>query len=77
MTRDQVHTWIVELYKRRNDALHEGLWMLDDLDAARLVELTLSVLRWASFHLDEDHDHLEPCRACRTREEAVSSIPSP
>jgi hypothetical protein len=51
--------------------------MLDDLDAARLVELTLSVLRWASFHLDEDHDHLEPFRACRTREEAVSSIPSP
>ena len=42
--------------------LHEGLWMLDDLDAARLVELASSVLRWASFHLDEDHDHLEACR---------------
>lgn len=76
MTEAQVHGWIVELYKRRNDALHEGIWMLDDLDATRLVDLTLSVVRWASFHLDEDHDHLEPCRACRTREEAISGIPA-
>jgi hypothetical protein len=75
MTQDQVDAWILELYKRRNDALHEGLWMLDDLDAARLVELASSVLRWASFHLDEDHDHLEAHRACQTREEAISSIP--
>jgi hypothetical protein len=75
MTGAQTHEWIVELYKRRNDALHEGLWMLDDLDAVRLVDVTFSVVRWASFHLDEDHDHLVPCRACRSREEAISSIP--
>ena len=75
MSPDQVHRWIVDLYQRRNDVLHEGLWLLADLDATRLVQLTADVLDWASFHLDEDHDHLDPCRACTTREEAISSIP--
>lgn len=76
MAPEQVHAWIVNLYRRRNDALHEGLWILDDLDASRLVGLTRQILNWASFHLDEDHDHLEPCRACQTREEAISAIPT-
>ncbi len=75
MTHEQVHTWVENLYTRRNDALHEGIWMLDDLDASRLVGLATEILRWASFHLDEDHNHLEPCRACETRDEAVSAIP--
>ena len=76
MTAAQVHAWIVELYKRRNDALHEGLWMLDDLDATRLVDVALSVIRWVSFHLDEDHDHLEPCRAAdRVRKRSAAFHP--
>lgn len=72
MTRDQARGWFVGLYRRRNEVLHEGLWMLDDLDAGRLVRLSTGLLRWASFHLDEDHAHLDPGRACTSREEALS-----
>ncbi len=72
MNRDEARAWFVGLYRRRNDALHEGLWMRDDLDAERLVRLSKELLRWASFHLDEDHVHLDPGRACTSREEALS-----
>ena len=72
MTEPQTEEWIVRLYRRRNDPLHEGRWLVDDIDAGRLVRLTTRSVRWASLHLDQDHEHLDPRRACTSQDEALS-----
>jgi hypothetical protein len=66
-SREQMKKWIKDLYQRRNDAVHEGMNYLEDFEVDRLIALVDHAVRWAAWHLDDDHDHLEGYRACQTR----------
>lgn len=47
--------WLQELYKRRNDAVHEGLSVAEDLEVEELIDLTANVCLWGMRHLIDDH----------------------
>ena len=49
--RDSQIEWVMALYRRRIDAVHEGSSVTEDLDALRLVQITKSVVHWAVHHL--------------------------
>ena len=54
--------WLEDLYKRRNDVIREGASLTEDLDVARVLELTKAVVRWAVHHLNPYHRvPNEPC----------------
>lgn len=54
--------WLEDLYKRRNDTVHEGLSVVEDLHVEALVTLTGALCEWAAFHLSALHRHDgEPC----------------
>jgi hypothetical protein len=69
LTERQQRKWIQRMYKRRNDAIHEGLMYRDELDAVRLRTLTGYLCRWGSAHLSPDH--VFPERVCQTQSEAL------
>jgi hypothetical protein len=69
---ETMHEWIVSMYRRRNEAVHNGADYLKDFELDRLLVLTWHAVRWASWHLDPDHDHHIRARACSTFEEALS-----
>lgn len=52
---EQQKDWLAALYARRNDTVHEGLSVAEDLDVTRLVDLTHAVCRWAARHLVPMH----------------------
>lgn len=61
--------WLLNLYRARNDAVHEGRDFLDDLDVDRLVDLTRYVVVISSHHLDPSHS--KEHRSCRTFDDAM------
>jgi hypothetical protein len=71
-TADQLGEWVEDLYRRRNAVMHGAQDYLVETDVNRLLGLVRAALEWASFHLDDDHDHLQPRRACRNLAEATS-----
>ncbi len=52
---EQQTRWLERLYRRRNEAAHEGLPVLEDLDVEDLVVLAQRLLHWAVWHLDPGH----------------------
>lgn len=54
--------WLVDLYRRRNDAAHAGRSYLEELQVGRLGDITYEVLVWAGWHLSSDHTY--PRKAC-------------
>jgi hypothetical protein len=54
-TRTEQVAWLQDLYGRRNDAVHGGVFYRDEIDAAGLLVLTKSVVHWAVQHLDPMH----------------------
>lgn len=63
-------TWISSLYGARNDAVHEGRQLVDDLDIDRLVEVAQAIIRLSAWHLVSNHSPRG--RACRTFAEAMA-----
>ncbi|HLN16966.1 MAG TPA: hypothetical protein VK277_09470 [Acidimicrobiales bacterium] len=59
-----MHKWLVDMYGRRNAAVHEGAHYLEDFEVQRLVVLVEHSVRWAAWHLDPDHEHHLPERPC-------------
>jgi hypothetical protein len=59
--RDGVGDWLLEFYRRRNETVHEGISYADELEVARLEDLTSAAVFWASGHLDRDHRIAGPC----------------
>jgi hypothetical protein len=68
-----MHDWIIEMYRRRNDAVHDGAHYLDDAEIDRLLTLARYAVGWAGWHLDPDHEHHLPEHACSSFAEAMSS----
>jgi len=68
-----MHDWIVEMYRRRNEAVHSGAHYLKDVEVDRLLALTQYAVRWGAWHLDPDHDHGERDGPCTSFAEATSS----
>lgn len=54
-TRAQQVAWLQDLYGRRNDAVHAGVFYRDEIDAAALLILVKSVVHWSTQHLDPMH----------------------
>jgi hypothetical protein len=54
-TRTEQVAWLQDLYGRRNDAVHGGVFHRDEIDAGALLVLTKSVVHWAVQHLDPMH----------------------
>lgn len=64
MTEEEQVAWLAELYRARNDAVHEGREFLDDLKVDRLVDVTQFVIRRLAAHLVPAHSPRG--RSCRT-----------
>jgi len=62
-SRTTQQEWLAKLYRRRNDAAHEGLPMEEDLDVEDLIVLVRQLLHWAIWHLDPGHANHGPCRS--------------
>jgi hypothetical protein len=62
-SRTTQEEWLAELYRRRNEAAHEGLPMEEDLDVEDLIVLVRQLLHWATWHLDPGHANHGPCRS--------------
>ena len=71
-SEEAMRDWLVSMYRRRNEAVHSGADYLEDFQVDRLLALILHATRWAAWHLDPDHDHHTPERACSTFADAVS-----
>jgi len=63
MGSDEVADWLRDLYRRRNDTVHEGMTHADELEVAQLEEFTQAAVFWASDHLEPDHRTTGPCTA--------------
>jgi hypothetical protein len=61
---DEQREWLRELYRARNDAIHEGRRFVEDLQVDRLVDMTAYAVRWGAWHLDPHHADREV--ACET-----------
>ncbi len=58
----ELQDWLQSLYeKHRNNAVHEGIGYANELEVARLEELTRSAVQWAASHLDPDHRSAGVC----------------
>ncbi len=68
-TRKQQQKWLLRLYSRRSDVIHEGLAMDDDLDVEDLLLLVARLLEWAVFDLNPMHRL--PNAACESLVEVV------
>lgn len=55
LDEDELRQWIIDLYRRRNDTVHEGVAYADEIEIARLEELTRAATHWAATHLDRHH----------------------
>jgi hypothetical protein len=73
MTQDAERAWLEELYRRRNDAVHEGRNFLSDLDVDRLKNLVWLAVGWAAHHLDPHHRRDQV--PCSTFQEALADHP--
>ena len=62
--------WLKALYRRRNEAAHEGLSVHEDLDVEDLIVLAGQLLPWAVWHLDAGHSDLGPCTSMTEVEDA-------
>jgi hypothetical protein len=63
LSRQQQETWIAELYKRRNDAVHEGREYVNDLEVEQLLDLVRYTVRYAAEHLVAKHHTRHACRS--------------
>lgn len=63
--------WIIKVYDRRGDVVHEGLDPPTDVDVSRLGFLAWTGVVWASSHLVPDHQQRP--RPCLTFAEAHSN----
>jgi hypothetical protein len=69
MAAEEQRDWLVQLYRDRNRAAHEGLEVDDDLEVERLLDVTQDVIRYLAVHLIPGHG--SRVRACRTFAEAM------
>ena len=69
MSKAEQVQWLTDLYKARNDAVHEGRAFLHDLEVDRLVEVTRYVIRHLAEHLIPAHSPRG--RTCRTYGDAM------
>jgi len=74
LSQEAQHEWLVNVYRKRNDAVHEGRDLPVDLDVGRLTFLTWIATRWAGEHLLPEHREGGPCR---TFDEAHADHPGP
>lgn len=54
-TKAEQVSWLNDLYHRRNDAVHAGVFHQDEIDAQALLVLVRSVVHWSTRHLDPSH----------------------
>jgi hypothetical protein len=63
LSSDEQREWLISLYRRRNDAAHEGRQYAEDLEVDRLTDLLWWASQWAIWHLNPYHsDSGTPCR---------------
>lgn len=54
--------WLADLYRRRNDIVHEGKAYQNEIDVERLTGLTWEAVAWAAWHLNQFHSLAsKPC----------------
>ena len=64
--------WLREMYRRRNDVVHEGASVTEDLDVLRVMDLTKLIARWGVHHLSPYHR--TPNGSCMTFQEVFDSM---
>jgi hypothetical protein len=70
MDAGSMHSWIKGLYQRRNEAVHNGVDYLEDIEVEKLLAVVDRVTRWASDHLNQSHGHSSRRGPCQTFDEA-------
>lgn len=62
LSSNEQREWLISLYRRRNDAAHEGRQYAEDLEVDRLTDLAWWGSHWALWHLTTyHHDSGNPC----------------
>ena len=70
MSADDQEAWLAELYRRRNDAAHEGREYLNDLEIEEFLDLVRYTVRYAAEHLSCKHGGRRGI--CRTYDQALA-----
>jgi hypothetical protein len=62
-TVEEQREWFRELWRARNDAIHEGRRFVEDLQGDRLIDFTAVAVRWGAWHLSPYHSEKQsPCK---------------
>jgi len=73
--REEQCVWINDMYQHRNDIVHSGASVQEDLDIERFVDLSKIAMRWCIWHLSPFHRI--PNKPCLTFDEVFSSEAHP
>lgn len=69
-TRDRQRAWLQNLYRERNNAIHQGRRYVEDLEVERLTDVTAQAVTWGAWHLAVDH--AETGKPCATFDEVMA-----
>jgi hypothetical protein len=67
-------TWLANLYRQRNLAVHQGIEYRNEIEVESLADFTLAAIGWAVDHLDSAHR--DPPATCRTADEVWNLCPT-
>lgn len=70
-TEESQREWLRTQYQRRNDAVHEGATIREELEVDRLKDLTRFATRWGVWHLTPFHR--APNAPCETFDEVFDA----